>query len=88
MVRETMLKIDRGDFCSYYPYTDSPQPIQYNATISAPHMHAYALELLKDKLQGAKSCLDVGSGSGYLTLGRILKFKGAFPLFLIQLSNC
>ena len=70
MVRDTMLKIDRGDFCSYHPYVDSPQPIQYNATISAPHMHAYALELLKDKLQGAKRCLDVGSGSGYLTLGK------------------
>ncbi|XP_018084162.1 protein-L-isoaspartate (D-aspartate) O-methyltransferase 1 isoform X2 [Xenopus laevis] len=39
----------------------------YKATISAPHMHAHALELLEDKLiEGAKA-LDVGSGSGYLT---------------------
>lgn len=31
-------------------------------------MHAYALELLKDNLIKAKRCLDVGSGTGYLTL--------------------
>ena len=64
-----------------------PQRIGYNATISAPHMHAFALviaqynenscntecisyvkEFLKDQLKTAKRCLDVGSGSGYLTL--------------------
>ncbi|XP_077321017.1 protein-L-isoaspartate(D-aspartate) O-methyltransferase-like isoform X4 [Lithobates pipiens] len=40
---------------------------RYRATISAPHMHAHALEVLEDKLfEGAKA-LDVGSGSGYLT---------------------
>lgn len=27
-------------------YRDSPQPIGYNATISAPHMHATCVELL------------------------------------------
>ena len=60
-------------------YIDSPSPIGYNATISAPHMHAYALELLFDKIKaptggacgGAATdgikMLDVGSGSGYLT---------------------
>ena len=31
-------------------------------------MHAYALEILKNNLLNGKSCLDVGSGSGYLTL--------------------
>ncbi len=31
-------------------------------------MHAYALEYLSKKLATAKRCLDVGSGSGYLTL--------------------
>uniref|UniRef100_G3P1L2 Protein-L-isoaspartate(D-aspartate) O-methyltransferase n=1 Tax=Gasterosteus aculeatus aculeatus TaxID=481459 RepID=G3P1L2_GASAC len=39
----------------------------YRATISAPHMHAHALELLSDKLTEGASALDVGSGSGYLT---------------------
>lgn len=31
-------------------YRDAPQPIGYNATISAPHMHAACLEILKDNL--------------------------------------
>ena len=31
-------------------YRDAPQPIGYNATISAPHMHATCLEILKDHL--------------------------------------
>ncbi|CAD6260501.1 unnamed protein product [Miscanthus lutarioriparius] len=35
--------------------------------ISAPHMHATCLELLKDHLQPGMHALDVGSGSGYLT---------------------
>jgi len=67
IVAEAMLKIDRGDFCPNDPYVDSPQPIGYGATISAPHMHAEALERLKDHLQPGMCVLDVGSGSGYLT---------------------
>jgi protein-L-isoaspartate(D-aspartate) O-methyltransferase len=39
----------------------------YGATISAPHMHAYALEYLEQHLVKAKKALDVGSGTGYLT---------------------
>jgi ribosomal protein L11 methylase PrmA len=31
-------------------------------------MHVTALELLENNLKNAKSCLDVGSGSGFLTL--------------------
>ena len=31
-------------------------------------MHCYALEALHDRLVTAKNCLDVGSGTGYLTL--------------------
>ena len=30
--------------------------------------HAYALELLKDHLKDGMKALDVGSGSGYLTV--------------------
>jgi protein-L-isoaspartate(D-aspartate) O-methyltransferase len=41
--------------------------VGYNVTISAPHMHAYALEMLRDKLVPGARILDVGSGSGYLT---------------------
>ena len=40
----------------------------YSATMSAPHMHAHSLELLKDSLIKGKKALDIGSGSGYLTL--------------------
>ncbi|XP_060687716.1 protein-L-isoaspartate(D-aspartate) O-methyltransferase isoform X2 [Hemiscyllium ocellatum] len=39
----------------------------FQATISAPHMHAYALELLHDQLYEGAKALDVGSGSGILT---------------------
>ncbi|GFQ00486.1 protein-l-isoaspartate o-methyltransferase 1 [Phtheirospermum japonicum] len=49
------------------PYDDSPMQIGYNATISAPHMHAMCLELLEDHLKPGMHALDVGSGTGYLT---------------------
>jgi protein-L-isoaspartate(D-aspartate) O-methyltransferase len=48
-------------------YQDCPQPIGYGATISAPHMHAMCLELVKNRLVEGASVLDIGSGSGYLT---------------------
>ncbi|KAK8928573.1 Protein-L-isoaspartate O-methyltransferase [Platanthera zijinensis] len=68
-VAEMMETIDRGLFVPYgsQPYSDSPMPIGYNATISAPHMHATCLELLKDHLKPGMRALDVGSGTGYLT---------------------
>ncbi|XP_072960482.1 protein-L-isoaspartate O-methyltransferase-like isoform X3 [Typha angustifolia] len=68
-VTEVMETIDRGLFVPHgsAPYVDSPMSIGYNATISAPHMHATCLELLKDNLQPGMRALDVGSGTGYLT---------------------
>jgi len=48
-------------------YEDRPHSIGYGVTISAPHMHAYCLEILKDHLKPGASALDVGSGSGYLS---------------------
>lgn len=62
-----MARVDRGNYCKNDPYTDSPQSIGYAVSISAPHMHAYALEYLNDKLLPGCKALDVGSGSGYLT---------------------
>lgn len=75
-VRDAMLAVDRG---RYVPnagragvhaeaYYDHPLPIGYNATISAPHMHAACLELLAegDRCRVGARALDVGSGTGYL----------------------
>lgn len=68
IIADVLANIDRADFTQNDPYVDSPQYIGYSVTISAPHMHIYAMELLKDHLSKAKKSLDVGSGSGYLTL--------------------
>ncbi|KAL7678096.1 hypothetical protein ACOME3_004324 [Neoechinorhynchus agilis] len=65
-VYDVMLKVDRKFFCPNNTYNDSPQSIGYSVTISAPHMHAHALEILRSNLQPGKRVLDVGSGSGYL----------------------
>ncbi|WFD34476.1 protein-L-isoaspartate(D-aspartate) O-methyltransferase [Malassezia cuniculi] len=61
--------VDRANYvpCKSEAYVDSPQLIGYNATISAPHMHALATELLLPYLKEGASVLDVGSGTGYLT---------------------
>ncbi|XP_076311741.1 protein-L-isoaspartate(D-aspartate) O-methyltransferase-like isoform X2 [Tachypleus tridentatus] len=67
IVEQTMLSVDRAHYCKSNSYMDSPQGIGYAVTISAPHMHAHALELLKDQLYEGAKALDVGSGSGYLT---------------------
>ncbi|KAH7646083.1 protein-l-isoaspartate o-methyltransferase-like protein [Dermatophagoides farinae] len=66
-VENALLSVDRGNFIDNEKYVDSPRSIGFGATISAPHMHAYALELLKDHLVEGETVLDVGSGSGYLT---------------------
>lgn len=66
-VVDAMKKVDRAHFCRSNPYVDSPQSIGYQVTISAPHMHAHALELLSGNLKEGSRALDVGSGSGYLT---------------------
>ncbi|XP_028781820.1 protein-L-isoaspartate O-methyltransferase 1-like isoform X2 [Neltuma alba] len=68
-VAQVMEAIDRAFFVpeGMQPYADSPMPIGHNATISAPHMHAYCLQLLEQNLQPGMRALDVGSGSGYLT---------------------
>lgn len=60
-----MEQIDRGLFVPSGegdPYMDHPVPIGYNATISAPHMHATCLELLNNYLQPGMRALDIGAG--------------------------
>jgi protein-L-isoaspartate O-methyltransferase len=49
--------------------------IGYNATISAPHMHAHAAENLLSSLPSDRedgAILDVGSGSGYRKLEHVV----------------
>jgi len=45
-VKEALLKVDRNNYSNdpQRSYTDAPQPIGNGQTISAPHMHAHALE--------------------------------------------
>ncbi|XP_059638900.1 protein-L-isoaspartate O-methyltransferase 1-like [Cornus florida] len=68
-VAEVMETVDRALFVpdGTPPYVDSAMDIGYNATISAPHMHATCLQLLEQNLQPGNRALDVGSGTGYLT---------------------
>lgn len=66
-VEQAMLATDRQNYAPRSPYVDTPQQIGYGATISAPHMHAHALELLSEYLTPGARVLDVGCGSGYLS---------------------
>ena len=77
-VYDALMSVDRADFSPNLPYADSPQSIKYNVTISAPHMRAYCLELLKDHLKVGGKALDVGFGSGYLTvaMSKMMEDKG------------
>ena len=67
--RNLMKKIDRKYFVIHKAraYQDNPLPLMSKQTISAPHMHARAIEYLEKVLKPGKSILDIGSGSGYLT---------------------
>lgn len=68
-VVEAMKAVDRRCYCRSKDeaYQDSPQSIGYGATITAPHMHANAVEAVLEYLKPDSSVLDIGSGSGYLT---------------------
>jgi protein-L-isoaspartate(D-aspartate) O-methyltransferase len=87
--KEALLRVDRKNYVlkstEDNAYEDSPLPIGYAATITAPHMHAHVLEDLlppllkasKDKPDKLLTILDVGCGSGYLTavFGRMVEPK-------------
>ncbi|KAJ3736801.1 protein-L-isoaspartate O-methyltransferase [Lentinula guzmanii] len=68
-VARAMKKVDRANYVrdKRDAYQDSPQSIGHGATISAPHMHAYAASHLLPYLPPGGRVLDVGSGSGYLS---------------------
>lgn len=70
-VRSAMLAVDRKNYCLpatvSHAYDDSPQYIGFDATISAPHMHAYCMDkLLPFIIERECNVMDVGCGSGYL----------------------
>ena len=68
-VENAILKTDRKWYCRHNPYSDSAQDIGFGGTLSAPHMHVAALEILHDSIKYPVSqpvFLDIGSGSGYL----------------------
>ena len=77
-VANTMLDVDREDFAPQNHYLNRPIYIGYNVTISAPHMHAFALEHLAPYCTKGAKILDIGSGSGYLTvaLSRMTNYTG------------
>lgn len=62
-----MLKVPREEFVPpeyrRFSYYDSPLPIGYGQTISAPHMVAIMTELLRP--QRGHRVLEIGTGSGY-----------------------
>ena len=66
-VAYVMLEVDRFDFALKDAYLNRPSYIGCNVNISAPHMHAFALEHLAPYCTKGAKILDVGSGSGYLT---------------------
>ena len=69
-VYKALLAVDRLNFSkdANEAYNDNPHGIGYGQTISAPHMHAYALEYLAPHIPDGEEAkiLDVGCGSGYL----------------------
>jgi len=66
-VIKAMLAVPREEFvpANYrdYAYNDSPLPIGYGQTISAPHMVAIMTQALDPEL--GNKVLEVGTGSGY-----------------------
>eukprot|EP00930_Biecheleria_cincta_P088203 TRINITY_DN77433_c0_g1_i1.p1 TRINITY_DN77433_c0_g1~~TRINITY_DN77433_c0_g1_i1.p1 ORF type:complete len:239 (-),score=37.06 TRINITY_DN77433_c0_g1_i1:71-742(-) len=95
-VEQAMISVDRRNYAPKNAYEDAPQPIGHSATISAPHMHGHALELLANHLQSGMRALDVGSGSGYLSAvmarmvgpeGRVVGIDYLAPLVTLATEN-
>ena len=66
------------------PYVDSPKPIGWNTTISAPSMHAETLKNLYENLITAKNVLDIGTGSGFLTAAMALIIPDGSKVYAVD----
>ena len=95
-IRNAMMKVDRADFTRSNPYQNFPQPIPCNVVISAPLLHAYCLEALRDHLIEGNKALDIGFGSGYLTVamskmmndkGKVIGIEHMKELYLLGQHN-
>lgn len=91
-VYNIMLQVDRGNYIRENPYADTPVYISHGVTISAPHMHALFLKKLMSVLKPGFRALDVGSGSGYLTVCmavcmKVLENKDSFVLGMDRLKE-
>lgn len=81
IVKEAMLKVPREEFVPihlrHYAYEDTPLPIGYGQTISAPHMVALMCE--EAQLAPGMRVLEIGTGSGYhaAVIAEIVGPKGA-----------
>jgi len=76
-IKNILFATDRKDFIleesisgSKKAYSDSPLAIGFNTSISAPHMHAFTMYYLNKYLDFTNNMkgLDLGSGSGYMTV--------------------
>lgn len=68
IVKRLMNKYNRYHFVinKKDAYVDRPSMLMEDQTISAPHMHARAIEYMESILTPGNNILDIGSGSGYL----------------------
>ena len=77
-VIDCLMKIDRADFAPRNYYQNRAQSIPCNVVISAPHLHGYCLQALENFLTEGSNVLDIGFGSGYLTvaMSKMMNDKG------------
>ena len=77
-VIDCLMKIDRADFAPRNHYQNRAQSIPCNVVISAPHLHGYCLQALENYLREGSNVLDIGFGSGYLTvaMSKMMNDKG------------
>lgn len=83
-VKNVFCSIDRKIFSFNNSYDDVSSYINSGATLSAPRLHMEALELMFEKFKDKSikgnydlNILDIGSGSGYLSLALFKLFPGS-----------